>query len=508
MIGALHLSELISQETDRPERLSLALEGITIDISKNPVTEETVSLLLALADECRLDEKRNRLFQGEAVNITENRAALHMLLRAPRHSSLFAAAPALATPIHKELKRLYQFVHHLRNGAVKGANGKPIGKMINIGIGGSDLGPRLVVEALSEFHDAPLEMDFIANIDPFEMEQVLQRSNPEATLFVVASKSFTTQETLSNANRAKEWLEEKGCCDIRKHFITVSENVAAARQFGVDEGYCYRIWDWVGGRYSVWSSMGLIIAASIGEAHFKRFLAGAHTVDRHFQSTALNRNIPVILGLLGIWNNNFLGMKTHAIIPYDHRLQKLPAYLCQLVMESNGKSVTADGEQSGVDTSPVIWGGTGSNAQHAFFQFLHQGTHQSSIDFLLPLHCRYDDARHQMLVANCIAQGEALLRGVTNLAEPHRHFAGGRPSTTFLYERLDPYTLGMLLAIYEHKTFVEASIWGINPFDQWGVELGKALTAQILEELGSHEVTGSHDPSTEFLMRKYLSMKG
>ena len=411
----------------------------------------------------------------------------------------------IAQQVWEELNRMFGLVNRLHTGQVKGATGKAISRVVNIGIGGSDLGPRLVVEALSEFHHEGIDIDFVANIDPFDIERALARANPETTLFIIASKSFTTAETLVNANRAKSWLTENGCNDTGKHFLAVSENAAAVERFGIDKDYYFNIEDWTGGRYSIWSCIGMSAAISIGEHNFRRFLAGAHAVDLHFQATEFSKNIPVILALLSIWYNNFFDVRAHAVIPYDQRLERLPAYLSQLMMESNGKSVTTDGNRLEINTSQVIWGGIGSLSQHAVFQFLHQGTRMSSIDFLLPLDSRYDSEQHGLLVANCLAQGEALMQGKTDTAEPHRHFDGNRPSTTILYDRLDPYTLGMLLAVYEHKTFVEAAIWGINPFDQWGVELGKNLAGRIAGELTGDEVDPSHDASTELLMNKYRS---
>ena len=554
-VAQLHLREAFAGDPGRAERFSLGLEQVFVDFSKNLITAETLSLLLDLAEQRRLDKKIDELFSGHEVNTTERCPALHTLLRAPEYkeenvisldSGLCrnddeaagnqpdgdkATIPAEAETWHKdvpltdqrmeiqdghelsdiarqvwhELDRMFDFVQKLRAGQVKGATGKPINRVVNIGIGGSDLGPRLLVEALSEFQQGGIDIDFVANIDPFDIERALGRADPETTLFIVASKSFTTAETLANAKRAQAWLRENGCKNTGKHFLAISANAAAVERFGVDGDHFFKIEDWTGGRYSIWSCIGMSGAISIGEDNFRQFLAGAHAVDLHFQSSEFGKNIPVILALLSIWYNNFFDVGAHAIIPYDQRLERLPAYLSQLVMESNGKSVSADGNRVETKTSQVIWGGVGSNSQHAVFQFLHQGTRLSSIDFLLPLNSRHAGRQHELLVANCLAQGEALMRGETNSAEPHRHFDGNRPSTTILYERLDPYTLGMLLAIYEHKTFVEAAIWGINPFDQWGVELGKNLAGRIAGELAGDETQTSHDPSTQQLMNKYRS---
>ncbi len=504
-VADLRLRDVFERDPGRAKRFSLELEGLFIDFSKNLITDETLSLLLGLAEECELEKKLDELFKGYEVNNTEKRPALHTLLRAPENFSLFVDGVDLSRQVQDDLDKMFKVVNDLHEGQIKGATGKAISRVVNIGIGGSDLGPRLVDEALSEFRHDSIEIDFVANIDPFDIERVLNCANPETTLFIIASKSFTTPETLTNANRAKSWLIENGCDDTGKHFMAVSENAAAVERFGIDERYYFKIRDWVGGRYSIWSCIGMIAAIGIGEDNFKRFLAGAHALDSHFRSAEFNKNIPVILALLSIWYNNFFDVGTHAIIPYDQKLQGLPAYLSQLVMESNGKSVNADGSRSAVNTSQVIWGGIGSNSQHAFFQFLHQGARMTSIDFLLPLGSRHDPGRHGMLAANCFAQSEALMQGKTNHSEPHRNFDGNKPSTTILYDQLDPYALGMLLAVYEHKTFVEAGIWGINPFDQWGVELGKKLAERIFREFEAGGINQSHDASTASLMNKYLS---
>ena len=505
-VAQLRLREEFTRDPGRAQRFSLGLERVFIDFSKNLITDETLSLLLDLAGQRGLDKKIDELFSGRNVNTTEQRPALHTLLRENRGQTTFSQEESEKkrglSPIST---RMFDFVGRVRAGQVEGSTGKPITRVVNIGIGGSDLGPRLLVEALSEFHQDGIDIDFVANIDPFDIERVLARADPETTLFIIASKSFTTTETRVNATRAQSWLTENGCNDTGKHLLAVSANAAAVERFGVDEDYFFKIEDWTGGRYSIWSCIGMSGAISIGADNFRQFLAGAHAVDLHFRSSEFGKNIPVILALLSIWYNNFLDVGVHAVIPYDQRLERLPAYLSQLVMESNGKSVTTEGDRLEINTSQVIWGGVGSQSQHAVFQFLHQGTRRSSIDFLLPLDNRHDNEQHQLLVANCLAQGEALMRGETNTAEPHRHFDGNRPSTTILYGRLDPYTLGMLLAMYEHKTFVEAAIWGINPFDQWGVELGKNLAGRIAGELAGAEPQTSHDSSTQQLMDKYRS---
>ena len=505
-VTGLHLREEFARDPGRAQRFSLGLGRIFVDYSKNLITDETLSLLLDLAEQRGLSGRIGELFSGREVNTTERRPALHTLLRAPDDGIQDTHELSdVARQARQERDRMFEFVRKFRAGEVSGATGKPLSRVVNIGIGGSDLGPRLLVEALSEFHQDGLDIDFVANIDPCDIERALSRADPETTLFIAASKSFTTPETLVNTGRARTWLRDNGCNDPGRHFLAVSGNAGAVERFGIAKDRHFRIEGWTGGRYSVWSCIGMSAAISIGEDHFRQFLAGAHALDKHFATAEFAGNIPVLLGLISIWHNNFFDIGAHAIIPYDRGLERLPAYLSQLVMESNGKSASAAGDQVGVQTSPVIWGGAGSPAQHAVFQFLHQGTRASTIDFLLPLNSNHDREQHGLLVANCLAQGEALMRGSANTTEPHRHFDGNRPSTTILYDRLDPYTLGMLLALYEHKTFVEAALWGVNPFDQWGVELGKTLAGQIAAELAGDEPPGSHDSSTEQLMGRYRS---
>ena len=510
-VAGLRLNDAFSRDPGRAQRFSLGLERVFVDFSKNLITDETLSLLLDLAGQRGLRDSIDGLFSGREVNTTERRPALHTLLRVPEDEQSGIQdthkLAGIARQVRQERNRMFAFANELRAGQVKGATGKPVSRVINIGIGGSDLGPRLVIEALSGYRQEGIDIDFVANVDPFDIERALARSDPETTLFIIASKSFTTQETLVNANRAKRWLADNGCSDTGRHFLAVSGNAAAAERFGIGKDRYFRVEDWTGGRYSIWSGIGMSSAISIGEEHFREFLAGAHALDLHFRNAEFDDNIPVILALLGIWYNNFLDIGTHAVIPYDQKLERLPAYLGQLVMESNGKSVNTDGNKVAAKTSQVIWGGVGSQSQHAVFQFLHQGTRLSSIDFLLPLAGDHDPAQHELLVANCLAQGEALMQGKTDNAEPHHHFDGNRPSTTILYDRLDPYTLGMLLALYEHKTCAEAAIWGINPFDQWGVELGKTLAGQIAGELAGAGDSQPRDSSTEQLMNKYRSGK-
>ncbi len=505
--GELCLREAFRQDPDRARRFSLDLGALFIDYSRNLITAETLSLLLQLAEERALGEKIQGLFNGERLNVTERRPALHTLLRAPEGASLEADGVDLARQARAGLQRMLRLAADLRGGRVQGASGETIDRVVNIGIGGADLGPRLLADALGEFCAGAPALDFVANVDPVELERVLARANPHTTLFVVSSKSFATAETLANAARARDWLQSHGCTATDKHFIAVSGNTAAVARSGLEARARFDVPEWVGGRYSVWSCAGLTAAVGMGEENFRRFLAGGHAVDQHFRSAAFSANAPVVLGLLSVWHNNFLGVGAHAVVPYEQRLRLLPAYLGQLVMESNGKSVTADGSPTATPTAQVTWGGTGSNAQHAFFQFLHQGARRSSVDLLLPLGGPHDDRRREMLAAACLAQGEALMRGCED-PEPARRLEGNRPAVTILYDALSPRTLGMLLALYEHKTFVEAAVWGINPFDQWGVELGKQLAGRIAEELEQGEIDPGHDASTRLLMEKYLTARG
>ena len=515
-VAGLSVPAAFAQDPERARRFSLGLERIFVDFSKNLITDETLSLLLKLAQQRGLQDRIGELFSGQAVNTTERRPALHTLLRQPENRGPAASGPdsglrrngalsGIARRVWQERERMFEFVRSLRAGEIRGAAGNPLSRVVNIGIGGSDLGPRLLVEALSEFRQDGIDIDFVANIDPADLERALARAEPGTTLFIVASKSFTTTETLANARRARDWLRDNGCTNPGRHFLAVSGNVGAVARFGIAEDRYFRMEDWTGGRYSVWSCIGMSAAISIGEEHYRQFLAGAHALDNHFATAGFAANVPVLLGLLGIWHNSFLDIGAHAVIPYDQGLERLPAYLSQLVMESNGKAVSADGKKLGIHTAPVLWGGVGSQAQHAVFQFLHQGTRLSSVDFLLPLTSRHDGNRHELLVANCLAQGEALMQGRADTTEPYRRFHGNRPSTTILYQCLDPYTLGTLLALYEHKTFVEAAIWGINPFDQWGVELGKTLAGQIAGELSGAGAGQPHDASTAQLIGKYRS---
>jgi len=500
-MAGIHLRDLFAGDADRAADLSIHTDELFIDYSKNRITRETVSLLLQLADSIDLNGKITALLEGEIVNTTEHRPALHTALRRPADRPLLLDDTDITALVHKELARIEDLVERLHAHTLQGATGKAINKVINIGIGGSDLGPRLVADALYEYRNPAVDVDFVANLDAHDLYRVLDACDPETTLFIVTSKSFTTLETHTNALSARRWLQNNGCNDINKHFVAVSSNRKAVMDFGIAEERIFDMWDWVGGRYSVWSTVGLPVAISLGMKKFREFLNGAYDMDNHFSDAPLDRNIPVILGLIDVWYNNFFNTETRAVVPYDQRLRLLPEYLSQLVMESNGKGVTDDGKLLECNSTPVVWGSIGTNAQHAFFQMLHQGTRLVPVEFLLPVTSVYGDNHHKF-VANCLAQGKALMLGHENKQEPHRNFPGNRPSTTIVYENLTPRILGMLLAMYEHRTYVQACIWEINAFDQWGVELGKTLANEIIAELETKSTTqANHDASTSQLIK-------
>lgn len=504
-IAKFHLRDLFERDSGRAAAFSINFDGLLVDYSKHLITGETINLLLSLAEAVALEEKIAALFSGEVVNQSEKRPALHTQLRAPKENSLFIGQEDVTCEIQRELERIGCFVEQLNGRELTGASGKPINNIVNIGIGGSDLGPRLAVEALRENSMADVDIAFVANLDARELYAVLDRSDPETTLFIVTSKSFTTLETMENAVKAREWLLANNCSAVEKHFAAVTSAPTAAMDFGISQAHIFQIWEWVGGRYSLWSAVGLPIAIAIGMEHFKEMLAGAHAMDWHFQEAPAAQNIPIILAMLGIWYNNFFNAETQAIVPYDHRLRLLPEYLSQLMMESNGKGVTASGQALHQHSSPVVWGAIGTNAQHAFFQQLHQGTRLIPVEFLLCMGSQRDLSHYHKFVANCIAQSKALMLGQENRDQPYRDFPGNRPSTTIAYKELTPYTLGMLIAMYEHRTFVQAMVWDINPFDQWGVELGKKVAGEIIDEMeGKRERAPNHDSSTELLINFFL----
>ena len=506
-IAGIHMRELF-KDPERVKSFSIEYDGIYVDFSKHRINRETLDLLLSLASEAGVRDSIERLFNGSHVNVTEQRSALHTALRSPKNKPLHVDGKNISVEIHNELIRMEKFINKLLAGHIKGYSGKPIDTLINIGIGGSDLGPRMVTHALKHFAIPSLNVLFVANVDATDINNALSVSNPETTLFILSSKSFTTQETLTNASTARRWLEKHGCNDISKHFIAVSANMPAIKHFGIDSSYCFKIWEWIGGRYSIWSSIGLPVAASIGMDNFREFLAGAHAMDEHFRTETFANNIPVILAMLDIWYVNFFNAGTLAIIPYDQSLKMLPDYLSQLMMESNGKSITQDNINIDYHTAPIIWGGVGTNSQHAFSQLLHQGTRMVPVDFLAALNspCNEKD-HHKMLLANCIAQSKALMMGNadgnTRNTSHYKNIAGNKPSTTILYKSLTPGILGALLAMYEHRTFVQGCIWNIDSFDQWGVELGKTLAGPITDELNGEEINPSHDASTRELIARF-----
>ena len=505
LIADVHMHELFENDPARAEEFSLEFNDLFVDFSKHRATKETLELLLKLATETKIHDAINKLFTGQPINSTEQRPALHTALRCLNEGSLTVAGENISKAVNNELSHVNEFITKLHAGDIKGHSGKVINTLINIGIGGSDLGPRMVVQALQPYRVSDLKIYFVANIDPSDLNRALDLSKPETTLFCISSKSFTTLETMVNAAAAKRWLISHGCNDISKHLVAISANQSAVEDFGITPEYYFRTWDWVGGRYSLWSAVGLPIAASIGMDNFMTLLTGAREMDEHFRSSPAEKNLPIILAMLDLWYTNFFNTETHAIIPYDESLKMLPDYLGQLIMESNGKRTTHAGNDIEYHTTPIVWGGLGTNAQHAFFQLLHQGTHIVPIDFLAPLNSQTIDVdQHQLLLANCLAQSKALMAGnvSNNEQKSYREIPGNKPSTTILYKGLNPRTLGSLLALYEHRTFVQGHIWNINSFDQWGVELGKTLATSIAAELSGKTSDASHDASTRNLIER------
>lgn len=520
-IRDLHLRTLFADDPNRGERFALDAVGIYLDYSKNRVTDETIRFLLELAVSSGLRERIDTMFKGEKINITEQRAVLHVALRAPRDESIFVEGENVVPEVHAVLDKMADFSNRVRNGSWTGYTGKRIHTIINIGIGGSDLGPSMAYDALRYYSDRNLTMRFVSNIDGNEFVEATRDLDPAETLFVISSKTFTTLETLTNAHSARDWCVNALGSEqaVAKHFVAVSTNAAEVAKFGIDTANMFGFWDWVGGRYSYDSAIGLSLMIAIGPENFRAMLAGFHTMDEHFRTAPLERNLPVLLGLIGIWYNNFFGAQTVAILPYDHYLGRLSAYLEQLDMESDGKHVDLEGRRVDYQTGPIIWGQPGTNGQHAFYQLIHQGTKLIPCDFigfnqaLNPL-----GRHHDLLMANIFAQTEALAfgktaeevaaDGVQTFQVPHRTFEGNRPTNMILAERLTPETLGKLIALYEHKVFVQGTIWNINSFDQWGVELGKVLANRIIPELESaSEPELTHDSSTNTLIRRYRKFK-
>ena len=519
-LGRTHLRELFAADPGRGRRLTVEAGDLYLDLSKNLATEDTVRLLVALAERASLRARIDAMFAGEHVNTTEDRAALHIALRAPSDAVLEVDGRNFVPDVHAVLDRMSAFADRVRDGSWTGATGSRIANVINIGIGGSDLGPAMAYEALKDFSDRSMRFRFVSNVDATDIVEATMDLDPAETLFIVSSKTFTTLETLTNARTARAWLVDAlGEDAVARHFVAVSTNEEEVRGFGIDPEQMFGFWDWVGGRYSLDSAIGLSLMISIGPDRFRELLTGFRAIDEHFRTAPFERNAPVLLGLLWTWYGTFLGAQTHAVLPYSQHLEKLPAYLQQLDMESNGKSVDLDGDPVPVQTGPVVWGTPGTNGQHAYFQLLHQGTELVPCDFIGFVEPSHDLGAHQdLLMASLFAQTEALAfgktreevvaEGVASWLAPHRTFTGNRPSTTILAPKLTPSTLGQLIALYEHKVFTQASIWGIDPFDQWGVELGKALAGRIVPELtAADEPEATHDSSTSELIRRYRRMR-
>jgi glucose-6-phosphate isomerase len=522
-VAPLHLRTLFADDPKRGERMTLEAAGIYLDYSKNRITDETLPLLVQLAEESGLRQRIDAMFGGQHINVSENRAVLHTALRAPKGTSVLVDGENVVPQVHAVLDKMADFANRLRSGVWKGHTGKRIRNVVNIGIGGSDLGPVMAYEALRSYSERAMTFRFVSNVDGTDFAEAVRDLNPAETLFIVSSKTFTTLETMTNAHTARAWsLQGLGGDNqaVAKHFVAVSTNATEVAKFGIDTANMFEFWDWVGGRYSMDSAIGLSTMLAIGPEHFHTLLAGFHEMDEHFRTAPFARNLPALMGLLGLWYTNFFGAQTVAVLPYEQYLHRFPAYLQQLTMESNGKHVTLEGERVQYDTGPIYWGEPGTNGQHSFYQLIHQGTRLIPCDFIAfaqtlnPL-----GGQHDMLLANVFAQGEALAFGKTpeevkaegspDWLVPHRTFEGNRPSNTLLLDRLTPAALGKLVALYEHSVFTQGAIWHIDSFDQWGVELGKVLAKRILSELSAGSTPAlAHDSSTNALIRRYRSLKG
>jgi glucose-6-phosphate isomerase len=518
-----HLRDLFAEDPDRGERLTASAAGLFLDYSKNRITDKTLSLLLQLAEEAGLRARIDAMFGGEKINVTENRAVLHVALRAPRNSSVLTEGKDVVPEVHEVLDRMEAFLKGIGSGEWKGFTGKRIKNIVNIGIGGSDLGPVMAYEALKHYSERSLNFRFVSNVDGIDFVEATRDLDPAETLFIISSKTFTTLETMTNARSARDWLLAGLGGDakaVAKHFVAVSTNAQKVSDFGIDTTNMFGFWDWVGGRYSMDSAIGLSTMMAIGPENFQALLAGFHELDEHFRTTPFEKNLPVLLALLTVWNTNFLGAETMAVLPYEQYLKRFPAYLQQLTMESNGKHVTLAGKKVNYQTGPVYWGEPGTNGQHSFYQLIHQGTRLIACDFIAFAQALTPLGRHHdILLANVFAQAEALAFGKTAeevKAEgtaaalvPHRVFEGNRPSNVILAQKLTPEMLGKLVALYEHSVFVQGVIWNLDSFDQWGVELGKVLAQRIIPELESEtEPELKHDGSTNNLIRHYRKMKG
>jgi glucose-6-phosphate isomerase len=521
-VRELHLRQLFADDPKRGERLTTEAVGLYLDYSKNRVTDETLKLLFQLAEECGLRDRIDAMFRGEKINITENRAVLHVALRSPKGTSIVVDGENVVPQVHAVLDKMSDFANRVRSGAWKGHTGKSIRNVVNIGIGGSDLGPVMAYEALKHYSDRAINFRFVSNIDGTDFAEAVHDLDPSETLFVIASKTFTTLETMTNAHTARDWSLKGLGGDVNavaKHFVAVSTNAAKVSEFGIDTANMFGFWDWVGGRYSMDSAIGLSTLLAIGPENFRAMLDGFHEMDVHFHTAPFESNLPVLLGLLAVWYSDFFGAETVAVLPYEQYLKRFPAYLQQLTMESNGKHVTLEGIKVDYQTGPIYWGEPGTNGQHSFYQLIHQGTRMIPCDFIAfvetlnPL-----GQHHDMLLANVFAQTEALAFGKTpeqvkaegtpDWLVPHRVFEGNRPSNTILAERLTPEILGKLVALYEHSVFTQGAIWNIDSFDQWGVELGKVLAQRIVPELESKtDPELGHDSSTNCLIRRYRRLK-
>jgi glucose-6-phosphate isomerase len=521
-VAPMHLRKLFADDPKRGERLTLEAAGLYLDYSKNRITDESMALLVQLAEQSGLRERIDAMFAGEHINVSENRPVLHVALRAPKGAQILLDGKNVVLEVQAVLDKMSDFANRLRSGAWKGHTGKRIRNVINIGIGGSDLGPVMVYEALKHYSDRSITFRFVSNVDGTDFVEAVRDLDPAETLFIVSSKTFTTLETMTNAHTARAWSVQGLGGDqksVAKHFVAVSTNAAEVAKFGIDTANMFEFWDWVGGRYSTDSAIGLSTMLAIGPDNFRALLGGFHEMDEHFRNAPFARNLPVIMGLLGIWYNNFFGAQTVAVLPYEQYMKRFPAYLQQLTMESNGKHVTLEGRPVAYDTGPIYWGEPGTNGQHSFYQLIHQGTRLIPCDFIAfaqainPL-----GEQHDMLLANVFAQGEALAFGKTpeevkaegspDWLLPHRTFEGNRPSNTILLDRLTPAALGKLIALYEHSVFTQGAVWQIDSFDQWGVELGKVLAKRIVPELNAQQAPAlGHDSSTNALIRRYRKLK-
>jgi len=527
-LAKTHMRQLFADDPARFDAFSLRLDDMLVDYSKHRIDRRGLEMLFDLARACDVEGRRDRMFAGEKINTTEDRAVLHVALRNRSNRPILVDGEDVMPAVNGVLEKMRGFVNAVRSGEWKGHWGDPIRDIVSIGIGGSDLGPVMATEALKHYASDDLRVHFVSNVDGTHLAETLRHLDPKQTLFVIESKTFSTQETMTNATSAKAWLAEAGGGEaaVPRHFVAVSTHTERVKAFGIDPENMFVFWDWVGGRYSLWSAIGLPIALSVGMERFEEMLAGGHAMDEHFRTAPLEQNIPVVLGLLGVWYNNFFGAQTHAILPYDQYLHRFAAYLQQGDMESNGKGVRRDGTKVDCSTGPVIWGEPGTNGQHAFYQLIHQGTKLIPCDFIAPAHSHNPLAQHHpILLSNFFAQTEALMRGKTKdeardelesagLDEPavaallpHKMFEGNRPTTSILVKQIDPHTLGRLIALYEHRIFVQGTIWGVNSYDQWGVELGKQLAKAILPELLADGEVTSHDVSTNGLIGHYKALR-